>query len=307
MPTDCIGIDIGYGFTKTCRAGDRRIFPTAVTLMATESTFSEVNPIVVNGHRFLIGKEAEREGATLDTCRSTFVASDAWVAILGECLRINGFPCGEVVLGVPPGMYCREYSQKILDAVRKAEIRINREPCRIGGDIRIIPQGAGIFFRHLKEHPEDYGKNVAIIDIGHHTVDMVLFSGRKYVESARQSREIGVYQILDDIVNTFYRQHRLQIGSRDAIGILRGGQVTHLGISYPLDITEEVNRYVRRLESVIDRYLEKLPVRPDVGVLGGGGAVMIDHLVNLSHRLLMVNEPALANAVGYWLYGSDGR
>jgi hypothetical protein len=74
-----------------------------------------------------------------------------------------------------------------------------------------------------------------------------------------------------------------------------------------LDITEEINRYARRLESVIDRYLEKLPVRPDVGVLGGGGAVVVDHLINLTHRLLMVNEPALANAVGYWLYGSDGR
>jgi hypothetical protein len=304
---DCIGIDIGYGFTKTCRAGDKRIFPTAITLMTTESTFSEMSPIIVNGHRFLVGKEAEREGTTLDTCQSGFVTSDAWVAVLGECLRINGFPRGEIVLGVPPGTYSRAYSQRIMEAMRKSEIRINGDLYRISGDVRIIPQGAGIFFRHLKDHPDDYGKNVTVIDIGHHTVDMVLFSAGKYVENARESREIGISLILDGIAKAFYRQHRLSIGLRDTLDILRSGQVTQLGIPYTLDVAEEVNRYARRFESVVDRYLEKLPIRPDVGIMGGGGAVVIDHLVDLRHRLLMVNEPAMANAVGYWLYGSEGK
>jgi hypothetical protein len=208
---------------------------------------------------------------------------------------------------VPPGTYSRAYSQRIIEAIRKAEIRINGDLYRIGGDVRIIPQGAGIFFRHLKDHPEDYGKNVTVIDIGHHTVDMVLFSSGKYVENARESREIGVSLILDGIAKAFYRQHRLQIGFRDALDILHNGRVTQLGIPYTIDITEEVNRYARRFESVVDRYLEKLPIRPDVGIMGGGGAVVVDHFVDLRHHLLIVNEPAMANAVGYWLYGTDGK
>jgi hypothetical protein len=307
VATDCIGIDIGYGYTKTCRAGDRHIFPTAVTLMATETTFSEATPIVVNGRRFLVGKEAEREGATVDTCQSGFVTSDAWLACLAECLRINGFPQGEIVLGVPPGMYSRSNTQKILEAVRKSEIGINGDPCRISNGIRIIPQGAGIFFRHIEDRPDDYRKNVAVIDIGHHTVDMVLFSAGKYVESARESREIGVWLVLDGIVKAFYREHGLQIGLRNALDILRTGQMTHLGVTYTLDASEEVNRYTWRFESVVNRYLEKLPIRPDVGVMGGGGAMVLDHLVELRHHLLMVSEPAMANAVGYWLYGNDER
>ncbi len=304
---DCIGIDIGYGFTKTCRAGDRRIFPTAVTLMAAEPTFSEVHRISVNGHQFLVGKEAEREGNTIDTRHSGFVTSDAWLAVLGECLRINDLPGGEIVLGVPPGMYSRAYSQRILEAIRESDIRISGELYRISGEVRIIPQGAGIFFRHVKDRPDDYGKNVTVLDIGHHTVDMVLFSAGKYVENARESLEMGVSLILDSIIKTFYREHRFSIGFRDALDILRSGQIRRLGITYILDINEEVNRYARRFETIMDRYLEKLPTRPDVGVMGGGGAVVIHHLVDLKHRLPMVNEPAMANAVGYWLYGSDGK
>ena len=73
MAIECIGIDIGYGFTKTCRSDNRHIFPTAVAMMAKEATFSETSPVVVNGHRFLVGKEAEREGNTIDTRQSGFV------------------------------------------------------------------------------------------------------------------------------------------------------------------------------------------------------------------------------------------
>jgi hypothetical protein len=145
-------------------------------------------------------------------------------------------PGAKIVLGVPPGVYSEMYCERILEAVRKSDIRINGELCRISGDVRVIPQGAGIFFRHIKDHPDDYRKNVAVIDVGHHTVDMVLFSKGKYVESARESQEIGISLIQDSIVKAFYREHRLSIGFRDALEILRNRQMTHVGTTYSLDI-----------------------------------------------------------------------
>ena len=132
------------------------------------------------------------------------MTSDAWLAILGHCLRINDFVKGEIVMGVPPGVYSRDYSQKILDAIRASDMRINGEPYRISGNVRIIPQGAGIFFRHVKDHPDDFRKNVTVIDIGHHTMDMVFFAEGKYVESATESQEIGMSLVLDSIINAFY-------------------------------------------------------------------------------------------------------
>ncbi len=305
MAIDCIGIDIGYGFTKTCRSDDKRIFPTAVTMMTKEGTFADMSPVVVNGQRYLVGKEAEREGNGFDTRTSDFVTSDAWLAVLGHCFRINNFIHGEVVLGVPPGIYSRDYSRKILDAIKASDIRINGEPYRVSGSVRIIPQGAGIFFQHIKDHPDDLRKKVAVIDIGHNTVDMVFFAEGKYVESATESQEIGVSRVLHNIMKAFYREHRLPIESEAACDILRGRQITYLGDAYAVDVQEEIDAYTKLIRSVIGRYLEKLPRHPDLGIIGGGGAVIKD--LTGKHRLLVVSEPAMANAVGYWFYGSNGK
>jgi hypothetical protein len=303
MATDCIGIDIGYGFTKTCRAGDRRMFPTAVCVMTRKGTFEEMSPIVVNGHRYLVAEEAEREGNTFNTRQSGFVTSAPWLAVLAHCLRLNDLAGGKVVMGLPPGVYSKEYSQEILKAIRASDIRIKGEPYRISGDVRIIPQGAGIFFRYVKDRPDDYRKNVVVIDIGHRTMDMVFFAGGKYVENATQTHDIGMSVVLDNIMDAFLREHRRRIDFKAALAILRGGQVTCMGEIYKMDVREEIDAYTKQACSVMDHYLEKLPLRPDLGIIGGGGAVLRD--LAGRHNLLVVNEPAMANAIGYYYYGSD--
>jgi len=306
MAVDCIGIDIGYGYTKTCRSEkDRQIFPTAVAMMTKEGADEEVIPVVVNGRRYLVGKDAEREGGWYDTRRSSFVASDAWLAVLGHCLWLNDFPDGDVVLGIPPGMYAKGYNRKIVNAIRTSDIRVNGDSCRISGNIRIIPQGAGIFFCHIQNYPDDFRKNVAVIDLGHHTLDMVFFADGKYVESVTETHKIGVSLVLDNIANAFLREHRRSIGFRTALDILRGKQINYMGALCPVDVREEVNGYVHQIDSFVDHYLEKLPAHPDLGVIGGGGAMIKDFAGR--HGLLIVSEPAMANAIGYWHYGRNAK
>ncbi len=305
MAVDCIGIDIGYGYAKTCRAGDKKMFPTAVCVMTREGTFTEMSPVVVNGHRYLVAEEAEREGNTFDTRQSGFVPSDPWLAVLAHCLWLNDFVGGKVVMGLPPGVYSKDYSENILKAIRASDIRIKGEPYRISGNVRIIPQGAGIFFCHVKDHPGDFRRNVAVIDIGHRTMDMVFFVDGKYVESATQTQDIGISVVLDGIMNAFLREYRRRIDFKAALAILRGGQVTYLGETYKMDVREEIDAYTKQACSVIDHYLEKLPLRPDLGIIGGGGAIIKD--LAGRHNLLVVNEPVMANAIGYYCYGSDER
>ena len=305
MAVDCIGIDIGYGFTKTCRAADKRLFPTAVTAMTKESTFTDLSPVVVNGQRFLVAEDAEREGNTFETRNADFVASNAWLAVLSHSLWINNFTKGEIVLGLPPGLYSKKYSAKIIDAIRASDMMIRGEPYRVSGNVRIIPQGAGIFFSHIQDHRDDLGKNVAVIDIGHHTVDMVFFIQGKYVESATETHKIGLSRVLDGIANSFLREYDLSIGFEAALALLQGREIVHLGTPYKIDVREEIDAYVKLVRSVISRYLEKLPLQPDLGIIGGGGAVIKD--LGGRHNLLVVNEPAMANAMGYWYYGVNVR
>ena len=91
------------------------MFPTAVALMTKESTFTEMSPVVVNGRRYLVGKEAEREGSSFDTRQSSFVASDRLARGPGSLPLAQRLLRGDVVLGIPPGMYSKDYSQKILE------------------------------------------------------------------------------------------------------------------------------------------------------------------------------------------------
>ena len=91
---------------------------------------------------------------------------------------------------------------------------------------------------------------------------MVFFSGGKYVESAYQSREIGVSIVLDSIMNAFYREHRRPIGFRAAFAILQGAQVAYLGDACEMDVQEEIDAYAKRIRSVMDHYLESSPLIP---------------------------------------------
>ena len=166
------------------------------------------------------------------------------------------------MLGIPPGMYAKDYSRKIVNAIRTSDIRVKGEPCRIGGNIRIIPQGAGIFFCHIQNYPDDFRKNVAVIDIGHHTLDMVFFADGKYVESATETHKIGVSLVLDDIANAFLREHRRPINFRTALDILRGKQMTYMGAPCPVDVREEVNGYVNQIDSFVDHFWRSFPLIP---------------------------------------------
>ena len=132
-------------------------------------------------------------------------------------------------------------------------------------------------------------------------MDMVFFSGGTYVESAYRTRETGVSIVLDSIMNAFYREHRHPIGFRAAIAILQGAQVAYLGDVCEMDVQEEIDAYTKRIRSVMDHYLEKLPAHPDIGIIGGGGAV-IQNLAS-GHNLIVVDNPVMANAIGYCHYG----
>jgi hypothetical protein len=134
---------------------------------------------------------------------------------------------------------------------------------------------------------------------------MVFFAEGKYVESATETHKIGVSLVLDNIANAFLREHRRSIGSRTALDILRGKQINYMGAPCPVDVREEVNGYVHQIDSFVDHYLEKLPTHPDLGVIGGGGAMIKDFAGR--HGLLIVSEPAMANAIGYWRYGRNAK
>lgn len=311
----CLGLDIGYGFTKTYDGGKTKIFTTAVTAIVPKPSFSDNFPVIVNNTKFLVGEEAEREGGgLLETRSSNFVMSDAWLAILGRSLSLNEFDPKDsnlrksvLVLGIPPGLYSKAQVKKIIDTVRQASITdtLSGTTFELGTCIiKVIPQGSGIYFSYIDDNPEDLAKNIAVLDIGHHTLDMIYFSNGKYIETMTDSRPLGISIVLDNIMKAFYKRYGFIIQYPDARQLLAKDSLTFQRDIYQLeDIQDIILPYAQQLTTIIDTFFEKRSI--DLGVAGGGGVLMLKGIIKLKRKLDVIVQPEMANAIGYYNYGEN--
>lgn len=303
---NCIGIDIGYGFTKVYNEHGGKMFPTAVSEFIGTPTFSDLKVVGVNGRSYIVGYQAQREGGTIPTRTTGFVASDPWMAILSYALDMTRFGTGEIVLGVPPGFFSPSYRQEIMDALKKIHIRIGGTEAdyTFNGNVHIIPQGAGIFFRHIKEHPEDFARDIVVIDVGHLTVDMTYFSEGKYVENAATSINAGLSGLLDRIIAAFNKQYRMDIRHKEALTILKEGSLNRMGTVFMLKERDSLaESYGKNLAALVIEYIDKLPMKPDMGIIGGGGGSFVKKFLDNTYQLTLIDQPEFANAAGYFMYG----
>jgi len=309
----CIGIDIGYGFCKTYTDIGTKSFPSCVSAIVPKATFSEVKPVLVNGQQFLVGKDAEQEGiGTIKTTTSDYIMSDAWIALLGHALNVNNIiPAlpAVMVTGTPPGAYTREYANRIIEKIKESTVFIpfdNKEYIFANYTIKVIPQGGGIFFSYISDHEEDTFKTIAIIDIGHRTIDFSLFSRRKYIEGATESINAGIVILLDKIRKGFYRKYQQDLGYAGAIELLNTGKITILGEDYTVeDLYDIASAYYRQIESFINDFFERATIPIDIGVVGGGGVLTLKGKIKLKRKLTITDNPVFANAIGYWKYGGN--
>lgn len=306
-----LGIDIGYGFCKVFDGKETRQFPTCISTKVPESTFSGLKPVFVNDQKFLIGEDAEREGAgVIKTTTSDFVMSNPWLAVLGHALsEIEAPATGTIILGIPPGMYTKKYINLVAEKMNAATIFTAKNgweyPLK-NYKTKVIPQGSGAFFYYISEHKEDLRKNIAVIDIGHRTLDTIFFSKGKYVEGVTESINIGVGTLLDIVKKEFYKKYQINLNYSSAVELLKNGKLVILHEEYTVDnFNAAVEPYVRQIETVINDFLEKLPTPADIGLATGGGVLALKNLLHLKKKLTVNNNPEYANAIGYWHYANN--
>lgn len=306
-----IGTDIGYGFTKTCTEKGTKIFPTAITQMVPVATFSEVKVVTVDDEKFLVGEDALREGRGLINTRTTaFVKSDAWIAVLGHALSVNFTPeetaGGTIILGIPPGQYNKQYANEIVDTIKHSVINCDGKIYPLHKNtIRVVPQGVGIYFSCASLIAGIYDKDVAVIDMGHHTLDMLFLSKGKYSENTVRSLPLGISVLMDAITKEFYNKYRISINQQEAGKLLRDGKITILDEPYTIEGMENiVVPYVAQVASTVEEYFENLPNKPEMGIVGGGGILMLKGYMKLKYKLYIANNPEYANAHGYLCYAN---
>lgn len=310
-----VGVDIGYGFTKVYGSGNlSRVFPSQVSGAKASGAFdSQEKAIIVNGHSYTVGDDIGTLGD--HSVGRNFLGTAEYLALLGEALSSSKFPFHVLVLGLPPGMYNETRIKNLEKAITSAALSTQSGIIRIPQMIKFVPQGAGIYFDYISnlatgtEPPHD---NTAVIDLGHYTLDMVLFSkkgtGKKeYVHGMGRSYPLGVSMLITEIKNKFAEVYGEFLNSNEKImQLVRDGRYTHFGNTYTLDVKPIVDEYIHKnVFKAVEAYNKDLQANSnktvDEVVIGGGG---VQCLGNATGQAVVVKDPQMSNARGYYLYGA---
>lgn len=305
-----IGIDIGYGYVKSYNGTHGDIFPSAVA-QAISTQYSQEEVIAVNGAKFFVGDTALRERVYLYDIRvRDFILSEPWTALLCSALHRRGVHGGVLVLGIPPGHYTKEIAAEMTDKVHKTCFivhGVNGAPKTIATSfdkVKVVPQGGGVFFDYMFDR-RTIGNiaNIAVIDIGHQTLDLVFFEGNRYVESAAVSYPMGVSVVLDRIRRQVSLEHKVNLQNTEAEKALRTGKLSIYGKEYDIRdlLDRELEGFTGNVRSLITKHIEDLGARVETILVAGGGANLLKSSFQ-KYSYIVPAEPQFANARGYYKY-----
>ena len=308
--------DIGYKFTKSCYSRGSSpditqsdLFPTAVSKYLPTSAFGEAPVVIrVNGVSFAVGDTAVREGKIINTRRKDFVGSAPYLAVLGYALERSACMPKVLVLGLPPGQFTEKNTESLTRLLHNTDITDSKgSRIRIPGIIKWVPQGAGIYFAHIRNgNIYDHQRNIVVLDNGYYTFDQLFFRKGKYVKGAAKSHPLGVFEIYEQIQKKFYEVHKVFLKSDESCDkLIVEGKVEIAGTEYILDVNDIVDLYNSQIVSLTEEYMQNLPGEVDGIVAGGGGIKLIRQEEIVRLRIKITQGAQLANARGYFEYGKS--
>ncbi|MGB9661792.1 MAG: hypothetical protein ACPL5F_07195 [Moorellaceae bacterium] len=323
-----VAVDVGYGFTKAVSSnGSRACFPSVVASGGNDDLgLKEVIGGSQPGHkvrvRFLDGRRQEYlvgEAAQGSFLASGFLGAEKPadlhdVLLLTACalLKAGGnapYPgqC-DLAVGLPLAFYRaqKEALKARLEGLA-AWVSVDgaEEQYFSFRRVLVVPQGAGIVFaQDLSE-----GRGFAgVVDIGQYTTDYLLVDLKTMapVVEACGSVEAGCHLVGQRVGQAFLSKTGRPLPPRMerwVLEALRDGEA----IPYrgkPLDLSREYEAAVRDVAATITRQVlsawKDIADMVSVTYLAGGGALLLaEHIMRALPNPVVVEEPVLANALGY--------
>lgn len=302
-----VGLDIGYGYTKVaCSTGRMFKFKTLVTKYIPQNIFPDDRQLLinVNGVKYIVGEDA---GDIIGdfTVGEDFVGTDEYYAIIGKVLSEIKEKVRLLVLGLPPGLYTEQRTKYLIRGLLST-IMSTSEGDRIitPDEVIYIPQGSGIYFHYVLSNGLKNQGDTVVVDVGHYTVDMVCFSSTgRFINDAARSYPLGNKILFDKVREHFSRQYGTFVSDELVEQLIRNKSITHFGTVYNFDADQIVaNYYQDQLMRAVKEYAALLKQhRRAVShiVLGGGGIVWAKNIQGAE----IVDNPQMANAIGYMKYG----
>lgn len=319
-----IGINIGYSHTKAYGqpGGEvRRVnFPSAVgTPDHAHFSINGVEGIgFIEPRAALIGDEAVLQSRFLNRREDRgFTGSEEWYTLFLAALSelTPGNPDVTVVAGLPVAFFAGDK-----DTVR--ERLLGPHTFRREGRARqsitvtqaiIVPEPFGTLFDNLWDESgrvaniEIATGNVAIIDIGGKTTNLLSVSRIKEIGRATASVNIGAWDVVRT-VREWLETHapKLDLRDHEIIQAVIARQIKYYG--KPVDLRDIIAATTQRLAGQVIAQAGQLwngAAGLDAILITGGGALLLGEHVkahpDFPHARI-VNDPLLANARGFWKY-----
>ena len=320
-----LGIDIGFGFSKTVTRFGADAFPSVVgdwtpaevQIGGFDRTDGE--SLGYQGRQYLVGERALKVGRRLfvglsrewlDTVPYRILALNAIRRRLPESgLSVT------VVTGLPVGDITQHVAtvKRRLEGTHRLEILAAGRPWEVTiSDVRVLPQPLGTVFSQVMD---DHGNltdarlveaRIGVLDIGFRTSDYFTLQGFEVIPAQCLTRNTGIAELLLDVSREIGSRYGVETDPHALNDVVLRKKLP-VG-SRTIDITSIV-------EPLLDRHAEAILAHGrmlwgdearglHVLWMTGGGAQLLDaRLQQLAPHATLVANARIQNAVGYYRFG----
>ncbi|MDX8383961.1 MAG: ParM/StbA family protein [Ghiorsea sp.] len=334
MIDSIIGIDIGFGFTKTTDGNDflvfKSIYGEAVDFQFRENLLSASSEeehlhIDIDGESYFVGELAERQSSnrafTLD--QTQFVATSSKVLALAALSKILPQPQQSVrlVVGLPIGHY-RQYKSELATMLRAThqitttDAQGNRQEKNLNiSEVRVLPQPIGtvmdrlLSHQGLPEHKRFASDKIGIIDVGFRTTDYTISDKGRYSERGSLTTQNGISKAFTTIATKLKETCNVEIEIYRLFDAVEQGNIKVRGKAY--DLQKITDHAFQQLAASIASDANQVWADDwdidAIMITGGGGAVLAPYIQPLIEGVIIPIEEdldyRLHNVRGYYKFG----
>ena len=326
--TYCLGLDIGYSnlkvvggesgkkpnfFIAPSGAGPASKMPTHMSAEAADSTMR----ISISGEPWVAGVHAGYLEGWVRTLDANYPDSDNYLALYyAALLRTGRAVVDRVVTGLPVSQF-QEFDRRDRLVERlQGKHKVNSGVMVEVKEVVVLPQPVGAYM-NLMSYFDDIALleegRIVVIDPGFFSTDWVAMQGRSLRKESSGTSQQAMSRLLEECAKLIVADHGAGACTAEKLEqairsnrdkVLVFGQRITFG-----DYMKESMRIVsgQAMASLKQSMREEANNGADVVLLAGGGAECYHEAAREAFprsRVVMARNPVMANAEGFWFYGS---
>ncbi|AFY50244.1 hypothetical protein Nos7524_4491 [Nostoc sp. PCC 7524] len=327
-----LSVDLGRTSTKTCvsREPNNVMFvPANVKQMSIEQVRGGVfearatDPLMdlwleYQGKGYAVGQLAADFGANLGVGQSK--VEDALVKVLACAGYFKLRDEISVVLGLPflsLEQFEREKAQLISQVTGPHVLNFRGEAVSLNiSKVWVMPEGYGSLLwseaqpKKSGSSPDFTKISVAIVDIGHQTIDLLMVDNFRFARGASKSEDFGMSKFYEMVAAEIDGADSQSLALISAVNKPKGDRFYRpKGASKPTNLDDFLPNLIEQFSrEICSRVLAWLPERvTDVIITGGGGEFFWEDVQRLLKEAKInahLSAPSRqANALGQYIYG----